>query len=227
MPNISLKSSEDIYEELCSKIEKLEYMPGDGISENELSKQYGVTRYIVRGAFTKLKERRLIEVYPQRGTFVSLIDIGYVEDILYLREAVEQESLRRVIRCEKEKRDEVAAKMKDLINRQQKAMEKDVKLEDFYQADNEYHQCMMTAIGKEHVMDLIKEQDIHVRRWRNFEVRDKERLKEIIKDHQNIVEAIEHGEEKEGWEYLHVHLDTVGRLKQSFQNAQKEYFIFR
>ena len=68
-------SSEEIYEDLCNKIEKLVYLPGDKISENELCKQYGVSRHIIRTAIGRLKERTLLTVYPQRGTFVSLIDM--------------------------------------------------------------------------------------------------------------------------------------------------------
>ena len=72
-------SSEEIYEDLCNKIEKLVYLPGYKISENELCKQYGVSRHIIRTAISRLKERTLLTVYPQRGTFVSLIDMKAVE----------------------------------------------------------------------------------------------------------------------------------------------------
>ncbi len=87
-------SSEEIYEDLCNKIEKLVYLPGYKISENELCKQYGVSRHIIRTAISRLKERTLLTVYPQRGTFVSLIDMKAVELILFIRESVEQEATR-------------------------------------------------------------------------------------------------------------------------------------
>ena len=82
-------SSDEIYEELCNKIEKLVYLPGDKISENELCRQYGVSRHIIRTVISRLKERMLLTVYPQRGTFVSLIDMKTVELILFIRESVE------------------------------------------------------------------------------------------------------------------------------------------
>ena len=87
-------TSDEVYEDLCEKIEKLVYMPGERLSENELCKIYGVSRHIVRSAITRLKDRLLITVYPQRGTFVSLIDMRLVEKVLYLREALEQEAIR-------------------------------------------------------------------------------------------------------------------------------------
>ena len=81
-------SSDEIYEDLSEKIVELKYMPGEKISENDLSAQYGVSRHVVRSAITRLKERKLVDVYPQRGTFVSLMDMKYIETVLYVREAV-------------------------------------------------------------------------------------------------------------------------------------------
>lgn len=225
--NEKFLSIDEVYADLCLKIEKLVYMPGTRISENDLCQTYGVTRHIVRGAITRLKERRLLTVYPQRGTFVSLIDMGYVEDILYLRESVEQEALRRIMCLPDEMRAELAGQLKDNILTQKRIIKKEITMEEFYSIDNIFHLNLLSAVGKEHVMDLVKEQYIHVRRWRNFEVRDMGRLAEIIHDHENLVETIVKGDAANGWQCLHNHLDTVNRLQGIFKNVQSEYFIFR
>ncbi len=218
-------TSEEVYTDLCLKIEKLVYMPGDSISENDLCKAYGVTRHIVRNAITRLKDRKLITVYPQRGTFVSLIDMGLVEDVLYLRESIEQETLQRIM--DKENNDELIRQLLENIELQKKIISKEFTMEQFYDVDNKFHGLMLEAVGKSDVMGLIQEHYIHVRRWRNFEVRNVERLKEIIRDHENIVESIQQRKRTEGRENLHNHLDTVSRLKNIFKIAEPEYFIFR
>ena len=218
-------SSEEVYADLCLKIEKLVYMPGDSISENDLCKTYGVTRHIVRNAITRLKDRKLITVYPQRGTFVSLIDMGLVEDVLYLRESIEQETLQRII--DKENNEELVKQLLDNIDLQKQIISGEFTMEQFYEVDNNFHGFMLEAVGKSDVMSLIKEHYIHVRRWRNFEVRNVERLREIIKDHESIVESIKNRKRVEGRDYLHNHLDTVSRLKNIFKIAEPEYFIFR
>lgn len=220
-----IMSSEELYVDLCLKIEKLVYMPGDSISENDLCKTYGVTRHIVRSAITRLKDRKLITVYPQRGTFVSLIDMGLVEDVLYLRESIEQETLQRII--DKENNEELIKRLVDNIELQKKIISSDFTMEQFYEVDNDFHGLMLESVGKRDVMSLIKEHYIHVRRWRNFEVRNVERLREIIKDHENIVDSIKNRKRVEGRDNLHNHLDTVSRLKDIFKIAEPEYFIFR
>ena len=81
-------TGEEIYRDLLKKITELEYMPGDALSENELCAAYKCSRHMVRDAFSRLKEKGLLEVHPHRGSYVSLIDLKQIEDILFLREAV-------------------------------------------------------------------------------------------------------------------------------------------
>lgn len=218
-------TSDEVYEDLCDKIEKLVYMPGDRISENNLCKLYDVSRHIVRNAITRLKDRKLITVYPQRGTFVSLIDMGFVADILYIREAVEQEALHRVI--DKGNNEKLIKDLTLIVNLQQKALDNEKSMDEFYEIDNRFHDSILKAVGQGLVMNIIKEQYIHVRRWRNFEVRNAQRLKEIISDHKKIITAIDKQDIIMGREILHQHLDTVERLKDIFKRIEPEYFIFR
>ena len=226
MQNSKFMTSNEVYEDLCLKIEKLVYMPGESISENDLCKTYDVSRHIIRGAITRAKERRLLTVYPQRGTFVSQIDMGYVEDILYLRESVEQEALRRIMNLDDIKILELVEHLKKNVKEQKRVIKKEITMDEFYKIDNIYHGFLLKAVGKEQVMNLVKEQYIHVRRWRNFEVSNMSRLEEIIEDHDKLIETIINRDRQGGWECLHTHLDTVTRLKDIVKTVQAEYFIF-
>ncbi|WP_099466621.1 GntR family transcriptional regulator [Konateibacter massiliensis] len=216
-------TSEDIYEDMCKKIEKLEYMPGQGISENELCKQYNVSRHMVRGALTRLKQRRLIDVYPQKGTFVSLIDMDYISDILYLREAIEQEALQRVVQLED---------VSDLCERLEAniALQKECSCEggysdDFYQLDTEFHGFILQEIKRANVNNLIEEPYIHIRRWRNFEIRSADRMYQLINEHESIVDAIKAKDAVQARAAMHTHLDTVKRYGESFKEIEKYYFF--
>jgi DNA-binding GntR family transcriptional regulator len=63
--------------------------PGARISEADVAQQYGVSRQPVREAFIKLANEGLLEVRPQRGTFVAKISLQAVMDARFVREAVE------------------------------------------------------------------------------------------------------------------------------------------
>ena len=219
-------NSDEIYEDLCNKIEKLVYLPGDKISENELCRQYGVSRHIIRTVISRLKERMLLTVYPQRGTFVSLIDMKTVELILFIRESVEQEAIRLLQFEKQEVRDRMSEAMKACIERQSIAISDNIDMDAFYLLDNEFHGCLLEAVGKKDVMGIIREDYIHFRRWRNFDVVRSGRQREIIEEHTALMHALVKNETKEAHEILHMHLSTENRLRHIREKVAPEYFIY-
>jgi len=67
---------------------------GEQLSENTLAEQLGVSRTPVREAFLHLESEGLVEVRPQRGTFVFQYDATELREILELREVLEAGALR-------------------------------------------------------------------------------------------------------------------------------------
>jgi DNA-binding GntR family transcriptional regulator len=67
---------------------------GEQLSENALAERLGVSRTPVREAFLRLEAERLVEVRPQRGTFVFRVDADEVREICELREVLETGALR-------------------------------------------------------------------------------------------------------------------------------------
>lgn len=219
----NLRTGDEIYQDLCEKIEKLEYMPGSKLSENELCKIYGTTRHVVRNALAKLKQQKLVDVFPQRGTFVCLIDMDYIGDILYMREAAEQEALARIM----EMKD-----VSDTVERLRYAVkaQKDLALSsayntEFQELDNLFHHTLLETVEKPNVMSLIEEPYIHIRRWRNYEVRSEKRMQEIVKEHEAIIDAIQSRDKDKGRKYLHQHLDTVSRYSKPLKEMESQYFV--
>jgi len=68
-----------IYRVLRNNIIDLNLRPGEIISENEIANTLSVSRTPTREAFSKLASEELLEVYPQKGTKVSYIDLKRVE----------------------------------------------------------------------------------------------------------------------------------------------------
>ena len=223
MQNIPSVTSNEIYEDMCLKIERLEYMPGEKLSENELCGIYHVSRHVVRNALALLKGRRLVEVYPQRGTYVSLIDMEYIQDILYLRESVEQEALVRIMQMSD--RTQIVARMRIALKAQQELRVDTSYHEKFYELDNIFHETLLEAIGRPNVTKLITEPYIHIRRWRNFEIRTQQRLTEIAGEHESLISAIEAGDGAAARECLHNHLDTVNRYSKGLKEKEAQYFL--
>lgn len=218
-------SSEDIYLDLCNKIENLEYMPGESISENELCEHYGTSRHMVRGAFAMLRQRRLLEVYPQRGSFVSLIDMEYISDILYLRESIEQEAVQRVI--DKGLAGKVCSCLEANLQQQKTCLEDQLDQfpnSEFHRLDSEFHGYILEAAGKKNIMEMLADPYIHFRRWRNLELRSLMRVKELLKQHEAILNDLRREDRIAVRRSLHTHIDTIELFAPVCEKTKNEYF---
>ena len=80
---------EQLHQHLRDSIIQGDLAPGQALSAAEVSKRYAVSRQPVREAFIKLAEERLVEVSPQRGTFVLRISQAEVLDARFVREIIE------------------------------------------------------------------------------------------------------------------------------------------
>ena len=84
-----------IYAALRRDIVTLALMPGTKLSENELSLRFGTSRGPVREALIRLGEDGLIEILPQRGSFVGRLSLPAIERARFVREALEIAVVRR------------------------------------------------------------------------------------------------------------------------------------
>ncbi|MFH8135040.1 GntR family transcriptional regulator [Pantoea osteomyelitidis] len=87
--------NQQIYRYLRKDIVTCVINPGSLLSEKEVSTRFSVSRQPVREAFIKLAEAGLVQVLPQRGTFVRKISARRVADGRFIREAVEVAVVRR------------------------------------------------------------------------------------------------------------------------------------
>lgn len=74
---------------LLYQIINLNFEPGQKISDVEISKELNISRTPVREAILSLTNGHLIESYPQRGIFVTLIDPDIVEQVCVMRKMIE------------------------------------------------------------------------------------------------------------------------------------------
>jgi DNA-binding GntR family transcriptional regulator len=65
--------------------------PGQRVSENELAEQLGVSRSPVREALRELARDRVVEIFPQRGTFITLLGRAEIDAIYRAKQLVESE----------------------------------------------------------------------------------------------------------------------------------------
>ena len=149
-------SSNIVYEGLKAEILSLRLAPGSSISETDIASKFNVSRTPVRDAFKALSNEGLLEVKPHIGTFVSLMDINQISDVLYVRKVVELSILKDLTMTLTEA-DEL--KLEFNLNEQklflQGAAENENSVNDFIKYDNNFHRLIFRIAGKENIWNMV------------------------------------------------------------------------
>lgn len=90
-------NTDKIYQTLRQEIMLLTLEPGTLVSEGDISQRFSVSRTPVREVFKRLELEGLLEVRPQRGTFVSRIRLDSLYDLMFIRESVELAALTELL----------------------------------------------------------------------------------------------------------------------------------
>ncbi len=78
-----------LFHVLRQSIIQMVLAPGQALSEKEIANLFTVSRQPVREAFIRLSESGLVEVRPQRGTYVVRISRQAVLEARFIRESLE------------------------------------------------------------------------------------------------------------------------------------------
>jgi DNA-binding GntR family transcriptional regulator len=81
-------------DQIRHRIVKGDFRLGEALSETTLAVELGVSKTPVREAFLLLKTEGLVDIQPQRGTFVFRISAGEADKLSQFREVLEISALR-------------------------------------------------------------------------------------------------------------------------------------
>ena len=152
-----------VYRVLKGNIMCLELKPGELLSEAELAKKLNVSRTPIREVLIKLKAEKLIEVKPQAGTYVSLIDWNLIEEAIFIRYNLEKEALKEA--CENFSED-ILMEMEKCLFAQKLIAQKGDNLIEFHNLDKEFHKLLFVGINKSNVWESICNISTHYNRMR-------------------------------------------------------------
>ena len=185
---------------LKDNILRLELEPGSMVSENELAAQLGLSRTPVREALMELSKVRLVEVYPQRGSAVSLIDYEMVEEACFMRRVLECAVVKEVCKMITP---EDKVELEDNVALQERCLAGG-RLEALMQLDNELHRMFFRIARKEHSWELMKSFTAHFDRVRSMAlITANERN---VADHRAIVQAVVEGDAERAYQLMEGHL---------------------
>ncbi|WP_319517909.1 GntR family transcriptional regulator [uncultured Martelella sp.] len=180
-----------------------ELPPGSRLSESELAARFAVSRQPVREAFIKLSEEGLLEVRPQRGTFVRRISQAAVMDARFVREAIEADIV-KLLAADPDTGlvDELRRQLKE----QSEAATRDASR--FIQLDELFHKTLADAAGKARAWALIEGLKVQMDRVRYLSLLRFPMVK-LTAQHKAIVDAIGAGDPQAAERAVRGHLQEI------------------
>ena len=150
----------------------------------------------------RLEEAGLVDVFPQSGTIVSLIDVPLARQAQFLRLSIELEALRKLASSPGA---EIVHQLKATIS-EQRSSAKDGDFERFNEADLTFHKKLYAAAGVADLWVLVRRQSVHIDRIRRLHLPVSGKASQIIRDHSAIVQAIADGNPERAQSELRSHL---------------------
>lgn len=205
---------------LKNNIITMDLEPGAMVSENELAAQMGLSRTPVREALMDLAKCRVVDVLPQRGSRIALIDYTLVEEARFAREVLEVAVLDQV--CARITPADIA-QLRQNVRLQTLTQEPGIGDSlSLMELDDAFHQMLFRIAQKENTYNMLCGMTIHFDRVRNLALNVVRDIR-IIEDHQQICEAVAMRDAQKAKEVMIQHLGRVHVDEEAIRGAYPQY----
>lgn len=203
--NLRMPIAPQVYERIRRAIITLAILPSEALSEKELSLQLGVSRTPVREALIRLADEGLIDILPQRGSFVAPIRIRDVEEAQFIRESLEVAVVGRLAgQCSPQFLIDIKA---NLARQELAVAQEDGDL--FLELDEAFHRSFCEEAGLSKSWRVIQTVKLQMDRVRYLSLPDSSHLRTLLAQHCQIVRAIEQKEPEAARKEMAAHLKEV------------------
>ncbi|RKP54692.1 GntR family transcriptional regulator [Pararobbsia silviterrae] len=189
---------------LREAIVTLAFEPGMMIDKIAVCERMGVSRFPVSAALAKLAHAGLVEVLPQRGTRVKPIALDDIRQHLFIRSALEVETVRTVARLRDRAIVDALAANLDA----QRALAGDGDRLAFHVLDLAFHEILLDAVKLPRVKEVVAVSRHALDRARQL-LASRERLAHTLDEHERIFKAIRDADADAAARAMHTHLDEV------------------
>ncbi|MCL6625323.1 GntR family transcriptional regulator [Alicyclobacillus shizuokensis] len=214
--------AEQAYESIREAILTLHLEPGQDIYESELANMLNMSRTPIREAVRLLAMEDLIEILPQRGMKVTHISESKVEETRFVREVLEIGALRKVVEHWDEDKPVYQVLHRELqLNLEtqwQAQAEEDFAA--FLRADEVFHRQLLHASGNMTLISIVTKMRYHLNRVRMLTLNELKNTEELIREHGELLAAIQSGDTAAATDILTQHLR---RLKVDIDAVKQQY----
>lgn len=196
-----------MYDALRTDILDLKLRPGLVFSIRDVCEAYGAGRTPVREALIRLSKEGLITFLPQRGTMVSRIDFSRADSERFLRSCVEERVMLEFMASHAHDSD-AAASLRASMARQEKIV-KDRDCRAFLEEDTVFHSIFYKGAGRDYCAHIIHASSGDYRRIRLLSLTETGISDGVVRQHQELMEAVLGQEEERMRRLLSLHLNKM------------------
>lgn len=210
-----------VFNTLRKAILKGELKPGERLMEIALAERLGVSRTPVREAMRKLALEGLVVMIPRRGAQVANITEKDLNDVLEVRIALENLSIENACaRMTEEQLAELWKAAKDF-----EATMAEGNLVKLAEADVAFHEVIYKSSDNRRLNQVLNNLREQIYRYRVEYLKDEETRNLLVKEHEEIYEAIRNRDVKQAQEISYQHIENqreaiIRSIREETQNRQ-------
>ena len=175
-----------VFNTLREAILRGDLVAGERLMELQLAAKLGVSRTPIREAIRMLEQEGLAITIPRKGAIVAGMTEKDMQDVLEIREALEELSVQ--VACDKITDEEIAKLQKNMKNFEHSLKSGDLKK--MAQADVEFHDVIYQATDNPKLINMLNNLREQMYRYRVEYLKNPQNHEQLLKEHEAIYKGI-------------------------------------
>lgn len=185
----SHRQSDNAFDVIARAIVRCDLMPGQTVSESDLTARFGLKTAATRAAVNRLSVTGLLRPIHRRGYVVKSITLRDVNNLFQLRSIIEVAA----VRLAAERVDAPTLRRLALVCSKRYQPGDRRSEEGFLQANTEFHLVVASATGNERLVSTLAQTLSEMERLFHFGLALRNRTAEMREEHQALIEALARG----------------------------------
>ncbi len=184
--NAYLPLRDVVFQTLREAILKGDLRPGERLMELQLASKLGVSRTPIREAIRMLEQEGLAVTIPRKGAEVAKMTEKDMEDVLQIREALDDLAVQ--VACDKMTQKQLESLTVSMKNFEAAVQAGDLKKIVAY--DVEFHDIIYESTDNPKLVTLLNNLREQIYRYRVEYLKEKENYPMLVKEHKTILAAL-------------------------------------
>ena len=207
-----------VFNTLREAILRGDLVPGERLMELQLAAKLGVSRTPIREAIRMLEQEGLAITIPRKGAIVAGMTEKDMQDVLEIREALEELSVQ--VACDKITDEEIEKLQKNMKNFEHSLKTGDLKK--MAQADVEFHDVIYQATDNPKLISMLNNLREQMYRYRVEYLKNPENHEQLLKEHEAIYRGIVEQDKAVVTEMIRKHIrNQVAVVKHMIREQEK------